>query len=163
MLQEKAGIAVPYLEQLFTFSGKYRDPRGWSLSVAYFALVAEAALQGGAFEVIAVDKLARIPLLAFDHNRIVEMAVRRLRGKATYSALLAYLLPAQFTLPQLQKVYETVMGVKLSKATFRRKVEAQGIVSLVRGKVQRGSPIPAQLYRLSVRLKDFVPGAAQMR
>lgn len=69
----------------------------------------------------------------------------------------------QFTLPQLQKVYETVMGVKLSKATFRRKVEAQGIVRAIRGKLQRGSPIPAQLYRLSDHLHDFVPGAAQMR
>lgn len=163
VLKEKAGIAVPYLEQLFSFSGKHRDPRRWSISVAYFALVAESELRGGSFDVVAVDRLTRMPQLAFDHNRIIEKAVRRLRDKATYSPLPAYMLSPQFTLPELQKVYETVMGLKLSKATFRRKVEAQGIVSVVRGKVRRGSPIPAQLYRLSDHLRDFVPAAAQMR
>lgn len=163
VLKEKAGITVPYLEQLFTFSGKHRDPRRWSISVAYFALVAETELRGGAFEVVPVDRLARMPQLAFDHNRIIEAAVRRLRDKATYSPLPAYMLPPHFTLPELQKVYETVMGLKLSKATFRRKVEAQGIVTAVRGKLKRGSPIPAQLYQLSRHLRDFVPGAAQMR
>jgi 8-oxo-dGTP diphosphatase len=163
VLKEKAGIAAPYLEQLFTFSGKHRDPRRWSISVAYFALVAESELSGGSFDLVPVDRLTRMPHLAFDHNRIVEAAVRRLRDKATYSPLPAYMLPPHFTLPELQKVYETVMGVKLSKATFRRKVEAQGIVTAVRGKVRHGSPIPAQLYRLADHLRDFVPGAAQMR
>jgi ADP-ribose pyrophosphatase YjhB (NUDIX family) len=147
VLARKAGVARPYLEQLYTFSGKVRDPRGWSIAVAYYALVPEARLgvlaAGGVL--VHVD---RLPALPFDHERIVATALYRLRGKSTYSALPAYLLPEQFTIQELHQVYEQVIGVRLDKASFRRKIEDQEIVEPVAGQRRGGAHRPAQLYRL---------------
>lgn len=156
ILRDKGGIAISYLEQLFTFSGKVRDPRGWSLSVAYYALVQPDELRsdhGTPSELVPVE---RVPALPFDHNRIVEAALARLRGKSTYSSLPAFLLPPTFTLTQLQEVYERVLGHALDKSSFRRKIEVQGVITPVEAMVRGGRHRPAQLYRLSDRkLAEF--------
>jgi ADP-ribose pyrophosphatase YjhB (NUDIX family) len=147
VLAQKAGVARPYLEQLYTFSGKVRDPRGWSIAVAYYALVPEVRLTTHApgAELAPVD---RLPALPFDHERIVAAALERLRGKSTYSSLPAYLLPEHFTIQDLHQVYEQVIGVKLDKASFRRKIEDQEIIEPVAGAKRGGAHRPAQLYRL---------------
>jgi 8-oxo-dGTP diphosphatase len=153
ILSQKGGMALSYLEQLYTFSGKVRDPRGWSLSVAYYALVDEAALDRSQVTLVAAD---RVPALPFDHNAIVAAALARLRGKASYSSLPAFLLPRSFTLSQLQDVYERVLGQTLDKSSFRRKIEAQGMVTPVDEMVRGGRHRPAQLYRLNDRtLTEF--------
>jgi 8-oxo-dGTP diphosphatase len=153
ILSQKGGMTLSYLEQLYTFSGRVRDPRGWSLSVAYYALVDEAALVRSQVELVAVD---RVPALPFDHNAIVAAALARLRGKASYSSLPAFLLPRTFTLSQLQDVYERVLGQTLDKSSFRRKIEAQGMVTPVDEMVRGGRHRPAQLYRLNDRtLTEF--------
>jgi hypothetical protein len=153
ILSQKGGMTLSYLEQLYTFSGRVRDPRGWSLSVAYYALVDEAALDRSQVELVAAD---RVPALPFDHNAIVAAALARLRGKASYSSLPAFLLPRTFTLSQLQDVYERVLGQTLDKSSFRRKIEAQGMVTPVDEMVRGGRHRPAQLYRLNDRtLTEF--------
>lgn len=153
ILSEKGGVTISYVEQLYTFSGKVRDPRGWSLSVAYYALVAAEALQAAPVDLVPV---VRLPALPFDHNAIVAAALGRLRGKASYSSLPAFLLPRAFTLSQLQDVYERVLGHALDKSSFRRKIEAQGIVTPVEDMVRGGRHRPAQLYRLNDRkLTEF--------
>lgn len=148
VLLSKTGIVAPYLEQLFTFSGKVRDPRGWSVSIAYYALVPEGRLHEAkaAVEVLPVD---RLPALPFDHSRIVAKALQRLRGKASYSSLPAFLLSETFTLAELHEVYERVMGTKLDKQSFRRKIEDQSIIEPVVGAMRTGPHRPAQLYRLA--------------
>ena len=156
ILRDKGGIAVSYLEQLYTFSGKVRDPRGWSLSVAYYALVPAHELQSTDAALIELVPIERVPALPFDHNRIVDFALARLRGKSTYSSLPAFLLPRTFTLPQLQEVYERVLGQALDKSSFRRKIEVQGVITPVEQMVRGGRHRPAQLYRLSDRrLAEF--------
>lgn len=156
ILREKGGIALSYLEQLYTFSGKVRDPRGWSLSVAYYALVRPHELQSGDARQIELISIGKVPALPFDHNRIVELALARLRGKASYSSLPAFLLPPTFTLSQLQDVYERVLGHALDKSSFRRKIESQGVITPVEQMVRGGRHRPAQLYRLSDRhLAEF--------
>lgn len=153
VLRGKAGLAAPYLEQLYTFTGKFRDPRNWSLSIAYYAVVPAAELVGPNLRLVAVDDL---PALPFDHNDIVAMAVRRLRGKAAYSSLPTFLLPPKFTMDDLHCVYQQVMGVELNKVSFRRKIEQQGIVVPVPGEKQHGAHRPAQLYRVADdTLKEF--------
>ena len=147
VLAQKAGVARPYLEQLYTFSGKVRDPRGWSIAVAYYALVPETRL-GAPAAGVALVHVDRLPALPFDHERIVATALYRLRGKSTYSALPAYLLPDQFTIQELHQVYEQVIGVRLDKASFRRKIEDQEIVEPVAGQRRGGAHRPAQIYRL---------------
>ena len=89
-----------------------------------------------------------LPQLAFDHNEIIDFALKRVQDKASYSALPCYLLPKEFTLSELQATYEQVLGIALNKASFRRKVEELDFLELIPGQFQGGKQHPAQLYRL---------------
>ena len=146
ILREKARVECRFLEQLGTFSGAARDPRGWSLTVAYFALVPAAdlaAADGG----LSLFPVAALPSLAFDHAVIIQSAVARLRGKSSYSALPAFLLPPLFTLSELHATYQQVLGTRLDPASFRRKIIAQDIVEPAETR-RVGAHRPAELYRL---------------
>ena len=149
MLRDKASITSPYLEQLGTFSGNARDPRGWSLSVAYYALVNSDLIDPSArpqLQLAPVDDLKSLP---FDHRDIIRTAIERVRNKSTYSSLPVFLCGEQFTLPQLQAVYETVLGEAINKVSFRRKMDELGILEPVEGAMETGrANRPAQLYRL---------------
>jgi len=149
MLRDKTGISSPYLEQLATFSGRGRDPRGWSISVAYYALVPETLILGGGhpeLELLPVEQLKGLP---FDHRQIIEAATRRVRDKSSYSSLPVYLCGENFTLPQLQKVYEAILGEPINKVSFRRKLDELDILEAVEGAMETGKAHrPAQLYRL---------------
>ncbi|OUD12155.1 NUDIX hydrolase [Thioflexithrix psekupsensis] len=159
-LREETGVqpaegdeSRPYLEQLSTYGGIDRDPRGWTVSVAYFALVSvdEVHLQAGTdaeearWWSISGDKVDLT--LAFDHAQILQDAVTRLRSKLDYTDIAVHLLPQAFTLSELQKVYEIIMQEKLNKSSFRLRVDRAGIVRPIKGKMRTGSNRPAQLYR----------------
>lgn len=150
VLRDKTGFEPRYLEQLQVFSGHDRDPRQWSLSVSYVALVPAAELEAATraeFRFVSVDAL---PPLAFDHARIVGAAVTRLRGKSSYSTLPFFLLPERFTLTQLQHTYEAILQTRLEKSNFRRKMEGWDVLEATSDYVG-GAQRPARLYRL----KDF--------
>lgn len=157
LLAEKAGLADVFVEQLMTFSGPDRDPRGWSVSIAYYALVPFGRL-AEAKPGLAVWPVGRMPPLAFDHDRIAAAALARLGGKASYSTLPAFLLPKTFTLPELKAVYEAVLGTALNDSAFRRKVMEMRILEEVPEKrgATAGVRRPAQLWRLAAdRLVEF--------
>ena len=124
-LQEETGISDVYLEQLYTFGDTERDPRGRVITVAYYALAklsehaVRAASDAENVGWFAVDEL---PSLAFDHPKIIEVAHERLRGKVRYAPVGFELLPRLFTLSELQKLYEIVLGRSLDKRNFRKKV-----------------------------------------
>jgi len=124
-LREKTGVDAPYLEQLGSWGSATRDPRGWCATHVYFALVptAPGARPGGtaASEWVDVDSALR-KRLAFDHGEILAAAVERLRGKVEYTSLPAFLLPEPFTLPQLQRSYEIVLGRAIDKSAFRKRM-----------------------------------------
>jgi ADP-ribose pyrophosphatase YjhB (NUDIX family) len=149
VLREKAGIHPPYLEQLATFTGPARDPRGWSASIAYYALVPDAVvahIDNPAIKLAHVDSL---PSLPFDHQSIIATAVARLRSKSQYSSLPCFLAGDTFTLPQLQQVYEVLMGEPLNKVSFRRKMAEMDVLEAIEGAFgASGAHRPAQLYRL---------------
>ena len=147
VIRHKIGFDAPYLEQLFTFSGPARDPRGWSVSVAYYALIPAVLLDHSQVaETVSVEAL---PPLPFDHGQIVAQAIERLRSKATYSSLPAFLLPAEFTLSELHRIYEQTIGTRLDKASFRHKILEQGIIEPLPDRFRGGAHRPAQLYRLT--------------
>lgn len=130
-LEEETGLSRIFLEQLYTFGAPERDPRGWVVSVAYYALVKLADQRVRA----ATDaRDARwfaagdVPPLAFDHDRILATALARLRGKVRYQPLGFELLPPKFTLTQLQRVYEKILARPLDKRNFRKKLLATGLV-----------------------------------
>lgn len=142
-----------YLEQLSTYGGLSRDPRGWTVSIAYFALVSadEVRIQAGTdataarWHSITGDKVDLT--LAFDHAQILQDAVTRLRSKLDYTDIAVHLLPQAFTLSELQRVYEIIMQEKLNKSSFRLRVDRAGIVEPIAGRMRTGSNRPAQLYQ----------------
>jgi ADP-ribose pyrophosphatase YjhB (NUDIX family) len=147
VIRSKIGFDARYLEQLFTFSGAARDPRGWSVSVAYYALIPCSLLETNpSISAFPVDAL---PTLPFDHQQIVAKAVERLRGKATYSSLPAFLLTAEFTMNDLHQIYQHTIGTRLDKASFRHKILEQDIIEEIPNRFRTGAHRPAQLYRLS--------------
>lgn len=150
VLREKTGFEPRYLEQLQVFSGPQRDPRQWSLSVSYVALVPVAELEAAAGEGLRFVSVDALPALAFDHAAIVAAAVARLRGKSSYSTLPFFLLPERFTLTELQHTYEAILQTRLEKSNFRRKMDAWGVLEPT-GDFVTGAQRPARLYRL----KDF--------
>lgn len=124
-LREETGVRDVFLEQLYTFGDVHRDPRRRIVTVAYYALVnlrdhtIRAATDASSAAWFSVDD---IPTLAFDHGRIVETALRRLRGKVRYEPIGFELLPGKFTLTQLQRMYEKILEQDIDKRNFRKKI-----------------------------------------
>jgi 8-oxo-dGTP diphosphatase len=148
MLEQKTGIKAPYLEQLYTFSGPDRDPRGWSFSVTYYALVNEDLLMKQRAQGVELVPVNAIPDLAFDHNEIVDFALRRLADRSSYTTLPCYLLPREFTLTEIQAMYELVMRTKLNQSSFRRKLDELDFLEPVENRFREGKHRPAQLFRI---------------
>jgi 8-oxo-dGTP diphosphatase len=140
----KAGVTSPYLEQLATFSGPARDPRGWSVSIAYYALVPWQVIGDAASQMVGV---ATIPRLPFDHNEIVSTALARLRSKSAYSELPLHLMPPKFTLAALQEVYESVMGEEIGRTLFRKRMIESGLIIETGESSKGGAHRPAALYQ----------------
>lgn len=152
VLQHKLGLASPYLEQLASFSGPARDPRGWSVSVAYVALVPPPSSPLPLGQWRAVDRLPQLP---FDHGRIVATALERVRNKSQYSSLPLHLCGEAFTLPELQAVYETLMGEPINPVSFRRKMDELGTLEPIPGAKRADGPHrPAQLFRVKTGLRQ---------
>ena len=154
-LSEKTGVKTPYLEQLGSWGSKTRDPRGWSATHGYFALLPGDSVQlaeedGRNVKWAPVDELSSKKRLAFDHSEILTTAVERLRSKVEYTSLPAFLLPEPFTLPQLQKMYEVVLGREIDKSGFRTRALAADFLK-EEGFLDVGSPRPAMGYRLKDR------------
>ena len=153
-LREETGVSRLYLEQLYTFGAIDRDPRERVVSVAYFALVkmSEHEVRGATdardAAWFAIDDL---PTLAFDHDRIFEMALERLRGKVHYQPIGFELLPKKFTLTQLQRLYEVVLGEPLDKRNFRKRVLAMGFLEELDEVQQDVAHRAARLYRFDER------------
>lgn len=149
-LKDKTGVVSPYLEQLGSWGSATRDPRGWSATHAYFALLPAAPLAGaGAADArwFPVGTGKGKLKLAFDHTEILEAAIQRLRSKVEYTSLPAYLMPPEFTLPDLQRVYEVVLDRPLEKSAFRTRMLTADLIEPV-ARMRKGPNRPAQLYRL---------------
>jgi 8-oxo-dGTP diphosphatase len=151
-LQEETAVQDVYLEQLYTFGDPGRDPRTRVITVVYFALLDSERLQVKAAS-DAVDvgwfSVYDLPPLAFDHAKILDYTLNRLRGKLDYTTIAFSLLPEQFTLRELQRVYEIIQHKRLDKRNFRKKILATGILEDTGAKKMEGTHRPARLYRFN--------------
>src|SRR5262245_16776140 len=153
-LHEETSVRDVYLEQLYTFGDPARDPRGRVITVAYYALLTGEAVplvagtDAGAAQWVPAR---RHPPLAFDHDSILAYALERLANKLDYTTVGFQLLPKRFTLTQLQRVYEAVLGRQLDKRNFRRKMALLGILKPLDEWEREGPNRPAQLHRFSAR------------
>ncbi len=131
-LTEETGLGVMYLEQLFTFGGVARDPRGRVVTVAYYALIDlhRYAAPAGASDArdAAWFSFPDLPQLAFDHDRILKVAHARLQGKIVYQPIGFELLPKKFSFTQLQNLYETILGEEFDRRNFRKKMLSMNIL-----------------------------------
>ncbi|WP_241988592.1 NUDIX domain-containing protein [Cryobacterium sp. TMT1-3] len=157
-LRETTDLSPRYLEQLYTFGDIDRSPGLRVVSVVYWALVrsevAERASVGENVRWFAADAL---PPLAFDHNRVVEYALWRLRTKVEYSRIAHAFLGDTFTLAQLREVHEAVLQKALDPANFRRSIEASGSVISTDQHVAGARHRPARLYRYDDRASEHDP------
>ena len=148
-LQEETGVSGVYLEQLYTFGQPGRDPRERVITVAYCALVPldrlrlRAGSDARAAQWFALDAL---PPLAFDHAEIIAKAHQRLAAKLDYSTIALQFMPGEFTLGDLQQVYEIIGGAPLDKRNFRKKVMGYGCLKATRRQRRNGNHRPARLY-----------------
>jgi 8-oxo-dGTP diphosphatase len=151
-LQEETGVQDVYLEQLYTFGNPGRDPRTRVITVVYFALLNSERLQVRAAS-DAADvgwfSVYKLPPLAFDHDQIIQYALNRLRGKLDYTTIAFNLLPEQFTLRELQRVYEIILHKRVDKRNFRKKILSTGILEDTGTKKMEGTHRPARLYRFN--------------
>ena len=149
-LKEETGISNVYLEQLYTFGELKRDPRERIVSVAYYALVklgdhrVKAATDASDAAWFAVSDA---PKLAFDHQRILKMALSRLKGKVRYQPVGFELLPVKFTLTNLQHLYETILERTLDKRNFRKKILGMDLLIETAEIEQNVAHRAARLYR----------------
>ncbi len=145
VLNEKTPLEKIYIEQLYTFGNPERDPRERVISVVYMAIVPF-------YQILDIKELWQnvnhLPELAFDHNSIIMLAQQRLRSKLRYSTIAFGFLPQTFTLTEIQKTYEVVLGESLEKRNFRKQIMARNILKSTGEYSQGGAHRPALLYKL---------------
>lgn len=149
-LEEKTNVKNIYLEQLYTFSDVRRDPRGRVATVAYMALVARENIFIKAWSYTSEVKffpINSLPKMGFDHKKIIEYAIQRLKWKMEYTNLAQYILPAKFTLSELQKVYEIILNKKFDVRNFRKKIDSLHIIKETWEKEIWVQYRPAKLYK----------------
>ncbi len=153
-LKEEAGIENVFLEQLYTFSHVDRDPRERIISASYFALVETSKYKPSASTDASEAQwfsMNKLPKLAFDHDEIVKTATLRLRNKVRYEPIGFELLPQKFTLTQLQSLYESILGEKMDKRNFRKKILSYGLLKELKSKIKNVSHRPSALYAFDLK------------
>lgn len=149
-LREETGVKAGSLEQLGAFGRPDRDPRERVITVAYIALAPveqltiRAASDARDARLFDVDAL---PELAFDHDTILRRARQRLRDKLDLADVIGKLMPAGFTITELQRVYESISGGPVDKRNFRKKLRKLDALSATGQERRAGASRPARLYR----------------
>jgi 8-oxo-dGTP diphosphatase len=149
-LEEETGVTGVYLEQLHTCGSPRRDPRERVISVAYYSLIPSDRLHvrsASDAKAVAWFTLDSLPSMAFDHAEIVAMAHQRLVAKLDYSTIAFQFMPEEFTLSELQTVYEIILGEPLDKRNFRKRVLALERIEKTGQLRRNGNHRPACLYR----------------
>jgi len=164
-LKEKTGVKSPYLEQVESIGNAKRDPRGWSVTIVYYALIdiqQSKVRDSDAIKWVSVDEVVNLKL-AFDHNALIAKAIERLQSKASYTALPIELLPEEFTLTELQRIFEIILGRELPLKSFRRRILAADVVEAT-GDSKVSGKRNAKLYRSTGKDRNYVfPRPLQIR
>lgn len=157
-LHEQTGLKNVYLEQLYTFGDVHRDPLSRVVSVAYFALINSEKItlhttpKYSAIDWFPVDK---VPTLVYDHEKMLQGALQRLRAKLQYTNVVYNLLPPTFTLGELRRIYESILGFELDKRNFYKKILSLGLLKPT-DKVREGPHRPAKLWSFKQRTPTVV-------
>lgn len=154
ILLEKTGVENIYLEQLYTFGDPKRDPRERRVGVTYFALIPSENLKlqaSGTAKDADWFSINKLPILAFDHKKIVDYGSKRLKNKVGYSNVVFGLLRKNFRLSELQKTYEIILGKEFDKRNFRKKMQELDLLEATGKTEMEGAHRPAMLYRFKYK------------
>lgn len=150
LLEDKGGIdsIETYIDQLYTFSSIDRDPRGRVVSVAYIGCVYGQEPRETTVKPYW-ENVQSLSNLAYDHDEILKVAVKRLKTKLKYTTVAQYLLPEEFTLTELEHLYETILAVPMDKRNFRKKILKLELVVPTGKKTSGLKQRPAELYKFT--------------
>ena len=153
-LQEETGITIDYLEQLYTFGEPNRDSRKRVISVAYFGLVKTSEYDKLVATTDADEakwfNIKSLPNLAFDHSKIIEVAIERLQSKIKYQPIGFELLDPKFPFSDLEKLYSTLLDRPIDRRNFKKKVMSLGILDELNEKAkQEGAGRPGNLFQFN--------------
>ncbi|HSN09979.1 MAG TPA: NUDIX domain-containing protein [Hanamia sp.] len=173
VLKQLTGLENVYLEQLYAFGDPHRDPLERTASIAYFALIDISKYEKQLSDNFHPEwfSLKKVPPLIFDHKEMIQMAKEKLRYKAAFHPVLFELLPAKFTLPQLQNLYEDVYESHMDKRNFSRKILSTGLLLKQKQKDKEGSKRGAFYYKLNKKkyrnmfnvFLNFIPYQKQLK
>lgn len=156
---QKANVGNVYFEQLYTFGNPKRDTRGRAISVAYFALIDDMgkfAIKAPAhYSDIKWHEIGGLPEMAFDHKEIIAFAHKRLKSKIEYTNIVYSLLPKEFTLTQLQEIYEIIWERKVDKRNFRKRMLTSGLIEKSEKMLSGRASRPARLFGFRKRKLEF--------
>lgn len=145
-----------YLEQLATFGAPDRDPRARVIAISFYALVSAGKLRLEAHsdaENLGWYDISDLPELAFDHKDMIDMGLERMKERLQHSSIAFQLLPEKFTLTEIQRVYELILGKGLDKRNFRKKILADGLLIETGETKMEGYHRPAKLHVFRDRLE----------
>lgn len=156
-LKEETGLATAYLKQLHTFSTVDRDPRERVITIAYYALVKKTDVKGGDDAAQAQwFPINDMPSLAFDHDEILSTAVKELRHQIHFEPIGFELLPEKFTMSELQRLYEAILGVEFDRRNFAKKMLHLGFIVALDETSRHPRGREALLYRFDAdRYREF--------
>ncbi|MFK6999441.1 NUDIX hydrolase [Flavobacterium oreochromis] len=153
-IKEETNVTVNYIEQLYTFGDDiYRDSRNRVISVAYFALVNPSHLKLMAntdADAVAWFKIDEVPKLAFDHNKILDKARKRLQAKLTYQPIGFDLLPKEFLFSELEHLYTSIIGKEIDRRNFRKKILSLGFIEETEHIHHSKSGRPAKFFKFNI-------------
>lgn len=158
-LKEETNVDLDYLEQLCTFSDVDRDPRERIISIAYYGLIDPSKhdlvtnIHAKEVKWFPAYSARYIPL-AFDHKKIFEYALERLRNKLQYEPIGFDLLPKYFTMSELWGLYNAILGYELDRRNFNRKILSYGLLNETNLKQEGGLGKPAKLYEFNTEKYD---------
>lgn len=161
-LKEETGITDVYLAQLRVYGHPDRDPRGRVVSIAFVTLCKPDEALYPDSDAIAAEwhSMNKLPSLAFDHSRIIDDALNQVRLELQTTNIAYQILPDKFTLTRMQLVYEQILGRKLDKRNFRKKIKELNIVRETNETFMEGAHRPAKLY--TFRDRTYSPLAEKM-
>jgi 8-oxo-dGTP diphosphatase len=151
ILLQLTGLTDIYMEQLYAFGELDRDPGERTISVAYYALIKVDDHDQKLAETHGAQwiSLKNLPELIFDHNQMVDKALRTLRSKTVRKPIGFELLPEKFTLPQLQALYEAINEEQLDKRNFRKRILETGLLEKLEEKEKESSKKGAFYYKFN--------------
>lgn len=149
VLKEKTSVEKMYTEQLYTFGELDRDPFGRVVSIAYLALTSDFNVKietGSEHGKIAWFNVKELPELAYDHKKVIQTAIERLRSKMEYTNIIFQLLPKEFTMKDLKEAYELILEEEIDKRNFQKKIFSLDLVKKLDKKTLGRAHRPAHIF-----------------